>query len=152
MLVWKIMQNTEKIGKKMQNETRYLTKITEDSSEDAHQMRLFEWANQQKDKPVLQSKLFFAIVNENKVCGKGGSITGAKHKAMGKKAGVADVMLAYPNHMFHGLFLELKRPGGKQSEEQKVFQQQVEAVGYRYKLCFSWLDASQAILEYLRYV
>ena len=140
--------------------TKYVTKITSDSLESAHQTRFFEWcALNQRLHPILNSPLLFAVVNENKVKGIGGAITGAKHKAMGKKAGVADILCLWPMPRMdnagnvqqpkHGLCIEMKKSGGKQSPEQKIFQKQIEEQGYFYTVAYSWHEAAQVLCDYL---
>ena len=79
----------------------------------------------------------FAPMNEGvrgKVKGKGGMFSpeGTKAKAMGKRAGVADLMILAPRQGYHGLFVELKTPKGRQTREQKAFEAAVTAEGYRY--------------------
>jgi hypothetical protein len=56
--------------------------------------------------------------------------TGARLKAMGVLPGVADVCLVLPGGA--SAFLELKRPGGRTSEEQRAFRSRCEASGAGY--------------------
>lgn len=72
--------------------------------------------------------LFFAVPN-------GGTrrrIEAAMMKAEGITAGVADIVMLYPNNAYHGLCIEFKTEKGRQSDAQKLFQQKVERAGYRY--------------------
>lgn len=72
--------------------------------------------------------LFFAVPN-------GGSrnpIEGARLKAEGVVAGVADMLLLVPNHQYHGLCIEFKYGKGRQQDSQKKFQTEVERVGFKY--------------------
>lgn len=57
--------------------------------------------------------------------------SGAKHKAMGRVAGVADACLLLPNGR-GPVFFEFKTETGKQSEVQKFWQIKVEDAGYSY--------------------
>ena len=53
-------------------------------------------------------------------------------KAEGMVAGVADLILMYPNADHHGLCIEMKTKEGTQRPTQKAWQQAVERYGYRY--------------------
>ncbi len=80
----------------------------------------------------------FAPMNEGvrgKVKGRGGqwfSPEGTRAKAMGKMAGVADLFIMYAAKGYHGLFVELKAPKGRQVATQKEFQTACEGAGYKY--------------------
>ena len=63
---------------------------------------------------------------------------GARAKAMGVTAGVADLILMYPGYASHGLCIEMKNKTGRQSDAQKEWQKAVEQMGYRYELCRSF--------------
>ncbi len=78
-------------------------------------------------------------------------ITGAILKAEGALAGVADLFLSVPNRFYHGLYIEMKKPKGRQQESQKLFQQAVEAQGYKYALCYSLDEFIAIINEYLKF-
>ena len=72
--------------------------------------------------------LFFAVPH-------GGArrrLEAAIMKAEGVTAGVADMLLLYPNNTHHGLCIEFKTKTGRQTETQKTFQRKVERVGYKY--------------------
>nr|DAL02852.1 MAG TPA: Nuclease [Caudoviricetes sp.] len=72
--------------------------------------------------------LFFAV-------GNGGArrrVEAAIMKGEGVTAGVADIIMLYPNKRYHGLCIEFKTKTGRQSESQKLFQRKVERAGYRY--------------------
>ena len=53
-----------------------------------------------------------------------------KLKKMGVKPGVSDLFLAYPNRIYHGLWIELKSEKGKVSAEQKHWLKLMAEVGY----------------------
>lgn len=73
---------------------------------------------------------------------------GVMLKRMGLLPGTPDLMIFEPRGHFHGMFLEIKMPGGYPSPEQKAFK--VEAEQRRYwcaicpgtfkteKQCFDW--------------
>ena len=58
--------------------------------------------------------------------------TGAKLKAMGVRRGVADFSITLPGG--RSAYLELKRPGGRASPEQKQFRADAEAAGALYAI------------------
>ena len=89
--------------------------------------------------------LLYAIPNG----GARNRVTGAILKAEGVRAGVADLFLSIPNREYHGLYIEMKKPKGRQQESQKRFQTEVEAQGYRYVLCHSTDEFMELIKEYL---
>ena len=115
-------------------------------SEHNEQVWLFEWAKAMKAQyPALG--LMFAIPNG----GKRHIGTARKLKAEGVKAGVPDIFLPHAAGDWLGLFLELKRlKGGKMSETQQNWTRKLREAGYRVETCKGWVEASEAILAYLR--
>lgn len=95
--------------------------------------------------------LLFAIPNSGGL--KGGFRTNArlvmKNRRMGVRKGVPDLMLPVPRGLFHGLFIEMKKPGGKPSPEQKVWLDQLSAQGYRTVVIFSVQSGIEVVLDYL---
>lgn len=91
--------------------------------------------------------LLYAIPNG----GKRNAVTGAILKAEGALAGVADLFLSVPNRFYHGLYIELKTPKGRQRVSQKAFQEAVEGEGYKYALCRSLDDFVAEVERYLRF-
>jgi DNA-directed RNA polymerase subunit RPC12/RpoP len=95
--------------------------------------------------PKLPSKLLFAVPN-------GGSrniIEARNMKYQGVIPGVADVILLIPKHGYASLCIEFKTAKGKQSDEQKEFQRQVEACGSKYVVVRSVTQAIKIIKKYL---
>lgn len=87
-------------------------------------------------------KLIFHIANEGK--------RNSKYvKKSGIKKGVPDVFLSKPNKDYHGLYIEFKTIDGKQSKDQKIFQEQAERVGYQYFICRSAKEGLDIVKEYL---
>lgn len=136
----------------LRKDFKFVTKIVPGSSEFAHQCRFFECLalNAAFDKSLkfLSSPLIFAIKNEEK---SGSVVVGTRQKMAGCKAGVADIFCAIPFNGYHGLFIEMKRPGGKQSEKQEEFELLIIEKYYKYKLCFNWEEAIDALEKYLSY-
>ena len=114
-------------------------------TEHAHQVALFCWAAQNTAKYPLLA-LMFAIPNG----GERNIIVASRLKAEGVKSGVSDILLPVARHCFHGFFLEMKKPGGKESQNQKDFGASVKEQGYQYNCIDNWLDASKAIEIYIK--
>ena len=119
-----------------------------------HQVTLIQWANMQSGLyPELA--LLFAIPNgaaTRHIRGKNGkwySPEGKKLKAEGLKRGVPDLFLPVARQGYHGLFIEMKRPGEKPRPEQVEWLEALQAQGYMATVCDGFEDAMQAISEYL---
>lgn len=112
--------------------------------EDNIQMSCVKWFG-------LQYPQFSALIHHSPNGGFRNIREAARFKAMGTKAGFADLILLVPRHDYHALFVEMKTPKStsKQSEHQKEFQRNVEAQGYRYVVCRSLDDFMKTINEYL---
>ena len=93
----------------------------------------------------FEAGLLFAVPNG----GARDAVTGARLKAEGVMAGVADLFLSIPNAQYHGLYIEIKTATGTQSKSQRIFQQRVEAMGYRYAVVRSFEQFVAEIREYL---
>lgn len=88
--------------------------------------------------------------------GHGDAVRGAKAKAEGVKAGVAD--LSWPlvrkandgaRMMYAGLYIEMKKPGGKVSLAQTEFATFVAGQGYYWASCDDWRQAADLIQMYM---
>lgn len=146
--------------------------LSKGGSEHSHQRALFAWANmaaeygfavawdmtsyQSKEKaqsnyrgenvtaPALL-RLLFAIPNG----GERNKIVAAKLKAEGVKPGVPDLCLPVACGQFHGLYVELKKPGGSASDNQRTWAGYLAAQGYAVSLCVGWREAAAALVAYL---
>jgi hypothetical protein len=97
--------------------------------------------------PELRGRLF-AVPNG----GRRDAVTGARLKAEGVTAGVADLILLRSNHHYGALLIEMKtaRKASRQSDKQKEWSQSVCADGeYRYIVCRSIDDFIREVTEYL---
>lgn len=94
----------------------------------------------------FRSALLFAVPNG----GRRDRVTGAKLKAEGALAGVADMLLLCPSSRYHGLCIEFKTQTGRQSEAQKTFQRKVEGAGYAYCVVRSIDDFINVVAAYFR--
>lgn len=110
-------------------------------SEAKEQETLFRWAN-------LQPHIIPYLIH----IPNGGSRTiheGAALKRQGVKAGVSDLLFAYPAAPYHGLWIELKRIGGILSPMQKDWLRLMNLVGYKAIVAYGWESARDEILTYL---
>ncbi len=76
--------------------------------------------------------------------------TAIKLKQEGALAGVSDLFLMIPKRDFHGLFIEMKAPGGKLQPNQKEFQSLAKSMGYEAITCFGFDQAKESIKKYLQ--
>lgn len=115
-------------------------------SEHDEQVALFQWADMHKAKvPALE--MLYAIPNG----GKRNIGTARKLKAEGVKAGVWDVSLDVPSRGFCGLKIEMKYGDNKLTDNQLHWKNLYEEWGYETAVCYSWLEAVDAIAHYLEY-
>lgn len=89
--------------------------------------------------------LFFAVSNG----GARNAWTAKIMKDEGVRKGVADLILLLPRSGYAFLCIEMKKPGGEQSESQIVFQRLVEKVKGKYVVCHSMEEFVKAIREYI---
>ncbi|MDE6727770.1 MAG: VRR-NUC domain-containing protein [Oscillospiraceae bacterium] len=112
--------------------------------EDNEQILLFDWATLQSAKyPELG--LLYHIPNG----GKRDAREAARFKRMGVKPGVPDLFLPVPRGKYHGLYIEMKSPGGKLSDYQKEWLEKLSENGYAACVCFGFEEAQRDILKYL---
>ena len=106
------------------------------------QQACVRWFNLQY--PHLRGRLF-AVPNG----GRRDVVTGAKLKAEGVVAGVADLILLVTNKAFGALLIEMKKPGGIQSAAQRQWQEIVTTNGeYKYVICRSIYDFMREIRDF----
>ena len=89
--------------------------------------------------------LFFAVPNG----GVRNAWTAKIMKDEGIRKGVADLILLLPRSGYASLCIEMKKPGGEQSDSQKEFQRVAEKAKNRYVICHS-LD--EFVLEVRKYI
>jgi hypothetical protein len=95
--------------------------------------------------PKLPNKLLFSVPN-------GGSrnrIEAANLKRQGVKPGVSDVILQIPKKGYASLCMEFKTKTGRQTDEQKEYQRQVEMAGSKYVIVRSVEQAIKTMRNYL---
>lgn len=77
-------------------------------------------------------------------------ITAAIMKREGVMRGVADLFLMHASNGYHGLYIEIKTPKGKQSPEQKAFEHSALLEGYEYKIARSLDEFILIVKNYLK--
>ena len=115
------------------------------ATEAQEQRALFQWIAHNTWKwPEL--RLCFHIPNE----GLRNPRTGQRLKEQGMKPGVPDIFLPCARGVYHGLFIELKRQKySRVSEEQAVWIDRLNRLGYRAVICKGWEAAKAEIVAYL---
>lgn len=98
-------------------------------------MKYLESAFQSQIVRLLRNQGFyvFAVPNAGKVSVRQGAI----YKREGALAGVSDLIIVLQNRV---IFVEIKSPNGKgrQSENQRIFEEEVEARGHEYLIWQNW--------------
>ena len=131
------MENTTKEIKATAPEAQKLT-------ERQQQQRLVKWcAEHEADLPEL--KLLYHVPNERKCSPQ----QGRQLKLIGVKSGIPDLCLPVARAGFHGLFIEMKTQGGRVSENQRYWIENLTAQGYECHVCYSWVDAVEVLQAYL---
>lgn len=71
-------------------------------------------------------------------------------KAEGVVAGVSDLILLLPRKDHHALCIEMKTEKGRQSDNQKEFEDAVVEQGYKYIVCRSFDEFMEEIDNYIK--
>jgi hypothetical protein len=74
---------------------------------------------------------------------------GALANRAGRHAGIADLLVLAPRHGYGALFVELKTPKGRQSDDQLRFAAYCVNNGYMYALARNIDEFKQIVTEYL---
>jgi len=114
------------------------------TTEAQEQAAVIEWAAWMA-KRIPELRLLYHVPN-------GGSrniIEARNLKAQGVKAGVPDLVLPVARGKYHGLYIELKRKGGRVSDSQKQWLAALRGQGYAAVVCYGAEDARQTIMRYL---
>lgn len=112
----------------------------EGHNETWHQRQLIQWTRQ-----FPWGQFLFHIPNETT----GGQGWIVRNHQMGCKKGVPDLMLPIPMHGYHGLFIEMKKPGGRMDPAQKKWNAALNKLGYLAVCCYGWEEARDAIQRYM---
>ena len=63
--------------------------------------------------------------------------------------GESDLFIAAPAHGYHGVFIEMKKPGGTASEKQIKYLEDMRANGYAAEICEGADEAINFFTNYL---
>ncbi len=126
--------------------------IAAPNTESAHQQALFCWlALERQQGRLLETEWLHHIPNG----GERNLAVAGKLKAEGVKAGVWDLFLPLPRGGYHGLYIEMKKPGLKglganalSSKQDDFLQYLCKETHYHMRLCFTWLEAVETIVTY----
>lgn len=123
---------------------RQNTKSRKRPSEEEHRIQCacVQWFRYQH--PECRHNLF-AVPNG----GHRDKVTGAKMKAEGVLAGVADLILLKSNSRHGALLIEMKTRTGRQADTQREWQRLIERDGYKYVVCRSVEDFIREVDSYL---
>ena len=91
------------------------------------------------------TKMVYTRYGAKVVCG-----SGARLKAEGLVAGVADLLLLIPNEQYGCLAIEMKTPTGRLSDAQKEWKEVCEHAGNKYIVCRSFEQFMIEVLEYMK--
>jgi len=127
--------------------------------ESKHQIALIGWckvAKMPKHPRVIPNATVYdyihSIPNGGKLAKKSAMIAVAE----GLHKGVSDLKFSFPAGGYGGLYIEMKRPHvkgktkAKMSPEQERWFKYQELAGIKCVCCFSWEDAKNEILSYLK--
>ncbi len=123
--------------------------LAKSNTEHGHQAALFCWA---ASSGLAVLEWLHAIPNG----GERNPIVAGNLKAEGVRSGVWDVSLPCPCGRYAGLYIEMKKPGrqkekdGGLSDKQVEFGQWVRLHHHMTVVCYTWIEARNAIEEYLR--
>lgn len=114
-------------------------------TESEEQQALFRWAQFNSGKyPEL--RLMYHIPNE----GKRSVTTGRRMRLEGLRSGVPDICIPVARGGYSALYVEMKRrKGGRVSDEQKRWLNDLNAAGNAAIVCRGWEEAAERIVEYL---
>lgn len=115
-------------------------------NESQEQIWLLKWSQQpsvRREHPEL--KYLYHIPNE-----RSDKRQAAILKKMGVKRGVPDLCLPVARGKYHGIYIEMKRSdGGRVSDDQIWWKEQLEANGYACQICNGWKAGRDWLLWYL---
>ncbi|QIG68855.1 VRR-NUC endonuclease domain-containing protein [Rhizobium phage RHph_Y55] len=128
--------------------------IAASGTEHAHQAAFFQWIAITGSRAMENTHLIFAVPNG----GDRKASVAASLKAEGVKSGVPDVCWPIPKRTmwadYHGLWIELKRPGletkkdGGRSGQQVEWHAELINQGYAVVLAFGWQSMAWAVYLY----
>lgn len=113
-------------------------------TEEQEQAMVIEWATYSQGKfPELRYLMHIPNGEERHPA------VAAKLKRMGVKPGVPDLFLPVARGGWHGLFIEMKRKGGRVRPEQTAWIEALEKQMYRAIVCYGCDEACNELYKYL---
>lgn len=114
-------------------------------TEQQEQIALIKWTQQPSVRRAFpELKFLFHVPNE-----RSDKIQAANLKRMGVKPGVPDLILPVPSGKYHGLFIEMKKAGGRVSDDQLWWLEHMKANGYAVAVCYGWQQGAEVLRWYL---
>lgn len=92
------------------------------------------------------NEIIYAVPNG----GQRNVIVASKLKSEGVLSGVSDLFVMLSKGGFHGLYIEMKRKGGKLTDNQKEFFKTATNKGYLCSKCESFEDFHNTITTYMK--
>lgn len=129
--------------------SRDVLRLATAAPEHAEQVAVVQWAELVTVPGVgILGRYLFAVPNGSYLGreAKTRAIVMRKLKAAGLKPGVPDLFLALPRGAWHGLFIEMKRRGGRTSPEQLEWCERLRRVGFAADVC-EGADAARAVIR-----
>jgi len=114
-------------------------------SESSIQQAYFQWVRI-KERSDYRYEAIYAIPN----AGLRTKQNGSRMKAEGMKAGIPDIFISVPISNYAGLYIELKKEGGKLSQTQKSMLGLFNRLGYKTLVCYSLKELIEATEKYMR--
>ena len=111
-------------------------------SERQIQIRCVGWFRQRYPEA---SRVFFAVPNG----GARNAWTAKNLRDEGALSGAPDLVLLVPRHGYASLCIEMKKPGGRQSESQRTFQEAAKEFKNKYVVCYSFEEFQRLVEDYL---
>lgn len=122
-----------------------LVQVKTPQTEDDHQTLVVMWANAAVGLyPALRWLLH--VPNERKCT----PAQGARLKRIGVKRGVSDLFLPHPVGRYAGLWIEMKTPTGRPTDDQTQFITAMRREGYAARVCYGYEDAIRTLQDYLK--
>lgn len=118
------------------------------ASEAQEQTAVIDWWNFACRKYGVPEVALMHIANE----GSGSVVRGRLQKKQGVRAGASDLFLSVPRAGFSGLWIEMKRKGGRVRPEQREFLMNMQALGYDGAVCHGADEAREVITAYMTQV
>lgn len=110
--------------------------------EQQHQIALIDWVK--LTLPEFRDDINLASFGENI-----GPRRMATLKKMGLTPSYPDLVVYLARGGYHGLLIEMKKPNGRLTKDQKDNHARLLSNGYQVHTCYSWDEARQRIEEYL---